>query len=118
MLFRSVYGTPLHFEAIPNNVYTREDRNDNADILTCDLSVPNLPKIYGAVTFGADRLYVTLYNYGQMISIYPDFSTTDQYWVEYGIQPEMKQLNQFCTEHPIVGDFQEELRRNDGVYII
>ena len=109
-----VYGKTLYFEAIPNNVYSREDRNDNDDILTCDLSVPNLPNVYGAVTFGADRIYVTIYNYGQMISIYPDFSSKDQYWVEYGIQPEMKQLSQFCTEHPMVGDVQEELRRNHG----
>jgi len=108
-----VYGQLLRLEAIPNDVYSSEKRDDD-DILTCDLRVAGQPNIYGAITFGAGRVYVTIYNYGEVVSIYPDFNTPEEYWIEYGIQPEMKRMQQFCTEHPEFTDLNRENTRNHG----
>ncbi|HRO73867.1 MAG TPA: hypothetical protein PK611_09370, partial [Saprospiraceae bacterium] len=108
-----VYGQLLRLEAIPNDVYSSEKRDDD-DILTCDLRVAGQPNIYGAITFGAGRVYVSIYNYGEVVSIYPDFNTPEEYWIEYGIQPEMKRMQQFCTEHPEFTDLNRENTRNHG----
>lgn len=104
-----IYGNVLTLEAVSNDVYISDDKTTN-DIKTFDVRVSNYPKLYGALTYGDGRIYATIYNLGKMVSIYPDLTSKDDYWIEYGVQPDMNRLQQFCTEHPSTKDILEDIR--------
>lgn len=103
-----IYGQSLAIEGIPNEVFLFDGRNGN-EIMTYDIKVEGVPQLYGAMTYSAGSIFVTIYNYGKMISIYPDFNSEHEYWVEYGVQPDMNRLQHFCSEHPESSEIREQL---------
>ena len=100
-----VYGQPLTIEAIPNHVYV-DDARIGDQVLTFDIKLPNTTNVYGALTYGGGNIFITIFNLGKTISIYPAFDSPGKYWIEYGVQPEMSQLRHFCTEHHDSDDIQ------------
>lgn len=106
-----VYGQILTIKAIPNDVYTDDERGHDL-VKTYDIRIPELNHVYGALTVGSGHIFITIYNYGKMISIYPDYKTFNEYWVEYGVQQEMNRLQHFCADHPA----NEEVQRTMDVF--
>lgn len=85
------------FEVIPNDVLDAETIRLFPDILTFDLRLKADAKVYGALTLSTTGLYAAIFNMGKMISIYPDNkSGGNSHWIEYGIQPDIKKMQQFC----------------------
>jgi gliding motility-associated-like protein len=96
-LFLPINGVPEEFTVIPNDVLGDESRRLYPDLLTYDLRLKSNESVYGALTLSATGLYATVYNYGKMISIYPDDPVNPNFhWVEYGIQPDIRGMKQFC----------------------
>ncbi len=110
-----IYGQLLSIEAIPNQVYIDDDRTGD-NVATFDVKLPNTSNVYGALTYGGGNVYITIFNFGKTISIYPVFDSPGKYWVEYGVQPEMNQLRHFCTEHHDVDDIERvSVQNNSGL---
>lgn len=85
------------FEAIKNDVYISEGKQDDTNLITFDLKTPSNAKVYGALVLSNHGLFATIFNMGKMISIYPDnLNNPDFHVVEYGIQPDFKKIKQFC----------------------
>lgn len=92
-----IYGKEMDFIMIPNEVIDEDARRLYSDVLTYDMRLKSDPKVYGALTLTAQGLYANVYNTGQMVSIYPDDPVKPNFHiVEYGIQPELKNMKQFC----------------------
>jgi gliding motility-associated-like protein len=100
-----IYGDLKEFDVIPNEVIDDESRRLYPDLLTFDLRLKSDPSIYGALTLSASGLYAAVYNMGNMVSIYPDNpKNTKLHIVEYGIQPDIKSMKQFCGHDHSVSD--------------
>lgn len=93
-----IYGDVVQFTAVKNDVFVN-DSGIQDEIYTYDVFKSDDKAIYGALTIGSSMVYVHLFNFGRMISVYPDLTTNEGgYWVEYGIQPEFKSLQQYCSQ--------------------
>ena len=85
------------FEAIKNDVYISEGKQDDTNLITFDLKTSSNAKVYGALVLSYHGLFATIFNLGKMISIYPDnLNNPNFHVVEYGIQPDFKKIKQFC----------------------
>ncbi|MFN8339221.1 MAG: hypothetical protein U0T36_09395 [Saprospiraceae bacterium] len=85
------------FQVTKNDVLDEETVRQNPDLLTFDLTSVDNKNIYGALTLSNLGLYATIIHNGKMVSIYPDDPNTPNFHhVEYGIQPDIRKMKQFC----------------------
>ena len=92
-----IYGKMETFQVTKNDVLDEETVRQNPDLLTFDLTSVDNKNIYGALTLSNLGLYATIIHNGKMVSIYPDDPNTPNFHhVEYGIQPDIRKMKQFC----------------------
>ena len=93
-----VYGTLRSFNAVENRVMEGVGRDPSmSSIRTFDIYAEDDPSLNGALTVSPEAVYVTLLSKKQMVSIYPvEYGKSDQYVVEYGIQPDLPRTSMAC----------------------
>lgn len=100
-----MYGKLDAFEVTKNEVLDEESIRHNPNLLTFDLKSQSDKNVFGALTLSNNGLYAMVISHGKMISIYPDDPNKPQFhYVEYGIQPDVKKMKQFCGHDHSIDD--------------
>ena len=91
-------GEKSEFIAERNEVVDFAAQNELDGISTFDLiSLDHPESKFGSLTLGNESLYATIFENGDIISIYPeDWGKSNWYVVEYGTQPDLPKPNQTC----------------------